>query len=531
MSPAADAGSAVGQAAGPARTRVPDGHTLRLSATTRLGDGGRTLFGGSPARLLHLRPRAARLAADGFTVDDEGTARLARLLLDRGLADATRVTPVWQEEDVTVVVPVKDRPDALVRLLAALPPTCRVVVVDDGSQAVAATAAATLAARGLLLRHPVSRGPAAARNTGLARVRTPLVAFVDSDIVPRPGFLGPLLAQLADPAVGLVAPRIAALQASPGEARATGRGLREAVARYEAARSSLDLGPVPSLVVPRGRVAYVPSACLVGRVEAFGDGFDEDMHVGEDVDLVWRVVASGWRVRYEPGSVVEHEHRVDVGAWLARKAFYGTSAAPLALRHGSAVAPVVASPWTAAVAVALLVQRRWSVGTGAGIAAWSTYRLSRRLHRSDRPFATAARLAPYGVVSAVWQLGAAATRHWWPVAVPAALVSRRVRRAVLVAALADGLADWQRTRPALDPVTHTVLRRLDDLAYGTGLWWGAWKHRTTAPLRPDGPSRVARPGGEVSRARAPRVGGRGRPWPATWRRRRGTRPRPRTRTP
>lgn len=471
---------------GPERTRVPDGLALRRSATTRLGDGGRTLVGGSPARLLHLRPRAARLVADGFTVGDEGTARLARFLLDRGLADATPAAPVWREEDVTVVVPVKDRPEALARLLAALPPACRVVVVDDGSRAAAATATATvtLAVRGLLLRHPVSRGPAAARNTGLARVRTPLVAFVDSDIVPRPDFLGPLLAQLADPAVGLVAPRIAALDSGRGPARGSGRGPRGAVARYEAARSSLDLGPVPSLVVPRGRVAYVPSACLLGRVEAFGEGFDEEMHVGEDVDLVWRAVASGWRVRYEPGAVVEHEHRVDVGAWLGRKAFYGTSAAPLALRHGAAVAPVVASPWTAAVAVALLVQRRWSVGAGAGIAGWSTYRLSRRLHHSDRPLVTAARLAPYGVVAAVWQLGAAATRHWWPVAVPAALASRRVRRAVLAAAVVDGVADWRRTRPALDPVTHTVLRRLDDLAYGTGLWWGAWQHRTAAPLRP-----------------------------------------------
>ena len=494
------AGRPAGRAVGPVRTRVPDGLALRLSATSRLGDRGRTLFGGSPARLLHLRPRAARLVADGFTVGDEGTARLARFLLDRGLADATPAAPVWRERDVTVVVPVKDRPEALARLLAVLPPACRVVVVDDGSRAAAATATATatLAAGGLLLRHPVVRGPAAARNTGLAQVRTPLVAFVDSDIVPRPGFLAPLLAQLADPAVGLVAPRIAALGAEdaagvqgPGTARSPKPGsgqrrsvLREAVARYEAARSSLDLGPVPSLVVPRGRVAYVPSACLVGSVEAFGDGFDEEMQVGEDVDLVWRVVGAGWRVRYEPSAVVEHEHRVAVHAWLARKAFYGTSAAPLAQRHGPAVAPVVASPWTASVAVALLVQRRWSVGAATGIAAWSTYRLSRRLHHCDRPLATAARLAPYGVVSALWQLGAAATRHWWPVALPAAVVSRRVRRAVLAAAVVDGLADWRRTRPALDPVTHTVLRRLDDLAYGAGLWWGAWQHRTTAPLRP-----------------------------------------------
>ena len=55
---------------------------------------------------------------------------------------------------------------------------------------------------------------------------------------------------------------------------------------------------------------------------------------------------------------------------------------------------------------------------------------------------------------------------------------------MLAAAVVDGLADWRRTRPELDPVRYLLLRRLDDLAYGAGLWWGAARHRTTAPLRP-----------------------------------------------
>jgi mycofactocin system glycosyltransferase len=468
--------------AGPTRTQLPDGFAVRLATTTRARDGGRTLFGGSPARILYLRPRGARLLADGtLTVSDAGTARLARLLLDRGLADpladatgAAGPTP-YDACDVSAVVPVRDRPDQLARLLATLPPELTVVVVDDGSADPRATLRVARIHGARLLRHPVSRGPAAARNTGLRAVGTPLVAFLDSDVVPRPGWLDPLLDLFRDPAVGIAAPRIAGLdeQARGG-----------AIARYEAARSSLDLGPQPGLVAPRGRVPYLPSACLVGRTIAFGAGFDEAMHVGEDVDLVWRTVAAGWRVRYQPASVVDHEHRTRTRAWLARKAFYGTSAAPLALRHGDAVAPVVVSPWTAAVAVVLLGQRRWSVPVAGAIAVGATGRLSRKLRHSPRPLVAAARLAPYGVVSALWQSGAAATRHWWPVALPAAVASRRVRRAVLAVAVLDGLADWRRTKPDLDPARYLVLRRLDDLAYGAGLWRGALRHRTTAPLRP-----------------------------------------------
>jgi len=457
-------------------TRLPDGFRVELGHDVRRSDGGRTLFGGSPARILYLKPRAcALLAGNDLTVVDEPSARLARLLLDGGVANPATTNPAqYDAADVTVVVPVKDRPQSLARLLDELPPGMQTVVVDDGSADPQQTAAVA-GRRGVrLLRHPASRGPAAARNSGLRAVRTPLVAFIDSDVVPRPGWLEPLLGVLSDPAVGIVAPRIAAL----------GTGGGGSIARYEAARSSLDLGPQPSLVAPRGRVAYVPSACLVGRVTAFAEGFDESMPVGEDVDLVWRTIATGWQVRYEPASVVEHDHRVSPRGWLLRKAFYGTSAAPLSQRHRGAVAPVVVSPWTAAVVAVLLTQRRWSLPVAAVVMGGATLRLSRRLTGSKAPVQAAARLAPYGVVSALWQCGAAMTRHWWPVSLVAMVVSRRARRAVVAAAIVEGVADWRRTKPNLDPVRYVALRRADDLAYGAGLWFGAVKHRTTGPLRP-----------------------------------------------
>ena len=465
---------------GLAGSGLPHGLRVRLGTSTQRTDGGRTLFGGSPARLLYLQPRARQVLGDGdeFAISDATSAALARLLLDRGLADPVPdagLDGVPVPSDVTVVIPVRDRPMALAQLLAALPAGVRSIVVDDGSADARATAGVAARAGAQLLRHPAARGPAAARNTGLAAVRTPLVAFLDSDVVPRTGWLATLLPHFTDPAVGIVAPRIAARQttSTPG-----------VIARYEAARSSLDLGPQPALVAPRGRVAYLPSACLVGRAEAFTGGFDESMHVAEDVDRIWRSIEAGWRVRYEPAAVVDHAHRVLPREWLARKAFYGTGAAPLARRHAGAVAPVVLTPWTAAVVAATLTQRRWSLPLAGTISVAATWRLSRRLTGSDHPVRTAAVLAPYGITAALWQTGAALTRHWWPVAAVGCLRSRRLRRAVLVAAVADGFADWRRIRPDLDPVRYLLARRLDDLAYGAGLWWGAWRQHTVAPLLP-----------------------------------------------
>ena len=212
--------------------------------------------------------------------------------------------------DVTVVIPVKDRTDGLARLLAALDAAIgvhdskprphrpclqrgpRVIVVDDGSADPAAVAGGAAHAGAAVLRHPSPRGPAAARNAGLAAATTPLVAFLDSDVVPEPGWLDPLLAHLADPAVGLVAPRIVALPAGHAAGSAA---TRPCGPRWTSARTR-------PLVVPRSRVAYVPSAALLVRRAAVGAGFDDDMHVAEDVDLVLRLHAAGWRLRYEPAA-------------------------------------------------------------------------------------------------------------------------------------------------------------------------------------------------------------------------------------
>jgi mycofactocin system glycosyltransferase len=343
-----------------------------------------------------------------------------------------------------------------------------VVVVDDGS-------ASPVSAPGArVVRHATARGPAAARNTGLRTATTPFVAFLDSDCVPRPGWLATLLPHLADPRLALVAPRIVAL---PG-----GRGW---VAPYEAAVSALDMGERPAAVRPRSAVSYVPSAALLARRAALGAGFDETMRVAEDVDLVWRLVAAGWRVRYEPGAAVAHEHPAGTGAWLRRRAFYGTGAALLARRHGNAVAPVVISPSTA-LACGLLALGR--PVPAAAVLAGSVARLTDRLARPGerRPVGLATVLVARGTAAAGRTLARAVTRHHWPLALAAA-GSRRARRRLLTVAVADAVVAWWPHRRRVGPVRFAAARRLEDLAYGAGLWAGALRARDPRALLPARP--------------------------------------------
>jgi mycofactocin system glycosyltransferase len=278
---------------------------------------GTVLTGGYPTRVLRLTRSGAQHVTgwwSGTPVQDNPKARaLARRLLDTGIAhpvvdESSPAGREYRADEVTVVVPVRDRHAELSRCLAGLTQAPRLIVVDDGSRDPGAVASIAAGAGASVLRRPVNGGPAAARNTGLAAADTPLIAFLDSDCVPRPGWLDRLLPHFADPAVGAVAPRIVSHENG-----------RSWLARYEGASSTLDMGQRPSIVRPGSRVPYVPGAALVVRKTAAGAGFAEEMQVGEDVDFIWRMAAAGWRTRYEPAATMGHQHRVRLREWLARR--------------------------------------------------------------------------------------------------------------------------------------------------------------------------------------------------------------------
>jgi mycofactocin system glycosyltransferase len=359
----------------------------------------------------------------------------------------------------------------------------RVVVVDDGSEIpVQSDDFAGARCEVEVVRHPRSKGPAAARNTGLVACKTDFVAFLDSDVVPRRGWLEALLGHFCDPAVALVAPRIVGLGHSD-----------QLVARYEAVRSSLDLGGREAPVVPYGPVSYVPSAAIICKRAALLDvgGFDETLPSGEDVDLCWRLIEAGSRLRYEPIALVAHEHRTQMREWLGRKAFYGSSAAPLSIRHPDKTAPVVISAWS------LLVWLLMALGSMTGclaslvFAGVTTRRTAKAMQNTDAGIADVVILALRGIGAAALQLSAAICRHYWPLALVAALLSRRCRQAILIAAVLDGVGDWIKRNRSNDVegkpiglIAYLLLKRLDDLAYGAGLWTGVVRERTLRPLKP-----------------------------------------------
>ncbi|MGV3760742.1 MAG: glycosyltransferase family 2 protein, partial [Actinomycetota bacterium] len=248
------------------------------------------------------------------------------------------------------------------------------------------------------------------------------------------------------------------------------------VAAYERLRSSLDRGPLEALVRPGSRVSYLPTAALVVRRHALDDagGFDVGLRFGEDVDLVWRLGAAGWSVRYDPSRRATHPARPDLAAWLRQRFAYGRSAAPLAARHGAAVAPLTVSGWSAAAWA--LVAAGAPVAGGA-VMAGTTAALAPKLRHLEHPVREAVRLAGTGHLFAGRQVASALRRAWFPL-LGAMLLRRRTRVGALAALVLPPLLDRREaaaTEPG--PATWAAVSLADDLAYGAGLWAGVLAHR------------------------------------------------------
>jgi len=442
-------------------------------------------------RILKLSRQGADVVdswEDGDLLDDSlSQRRLARRLLDVGMihplvgrGSSPDLAGIPGRSDLTVIVPVYDNPDGLDRCLDALA-GLQVVVVDDASDDDISHRRVAKQHGATYVRRDDNGGPGMARSSGLGRVDTEFVAFVDADVEVGAGWYAGLAGHFADPTVMAVAPRIRSRR---------GAGL---LAAYEREHSPLDLGNSPSSVGPGRVVSYVPTAVLVARTSAITaiGGFDPDLRWGEDVDLVWRLIEAGAVVRYDPAVQVTHDPRSDWSAWIVQRLHYGASAAALGRRHGDKIAPARCSRWSAG-AWALAAAGHPAIG--GVVAAGSTAALARRLESLPHPRIEALRLAGKGHLMAGLGFARATSRAWWPLALAISVVRPGRRRAMAALVMAPAVVDWLQGGRSHGAWRMIALRTADDMVYGIGVWKGVVIERTLTPLRPvlsDWPGRRA----------------------------------------
>ena len=440
---------------------------FRIDASTRRVGDGRVVIGGSPLRLFRLTDAGARLF-DRFERGEDVTANvLVDKLLDAGVIHP-RPTPWKTPELVSVVIPAYNPSmEVMQRLVVQCGDVALLVIIDDCSSTPIPPISGAI-----VIRQPTNQGPAAARMTGLDEITTPFVVFVDTDVQLDDGWLPALCAHFADERVAAVGPRMASL---------AGPSLLQ---RYEATNSPLDLGGLAARVLAGSRVSYLPAAVLACHVSALREvgGFDPTLRFGEDVDLVWRLTAAGFRVRYEPSVVAHHFPRPSWRLALKQRYDYGTSAAPLEQRHPGSLAPVRINRWSFI---------SWTIGAagwpviGTAIAGLTTAMLMRKLRSIPDGPKEALRLAGLGHLYAGRSIAAALTRAWWPITAVAMLLSKRARCVAALAAMVPGVLDWRSKRPDVHPVAYSALRLADDVAYGTGVLVGCVRQRSFACIKPE----------------------------------------------
>jgi GT2 family glycosyltransferase len=199
---------------------------------------------------------------------------------------------------VSVIIPTYRRADRLKGVIGALaeqtldPTRFEVIAIDNFSQdstkdtldALAENVPFTLR----VLQTTSNHGPAAARNLGWRTSETSIVAFLDDDCLPEPGWLAAGLATIAaDASVGVVQGRVRAPQ--------------------EVDPNNME--PWCHCQVIDEPTPYFEACNIFYRRAALemADGFDESLGWwGEDTELGWRVVDAGWGRGFAAHAVVEH---------------------------------------------------------------------------------------------------------------------------------------------------------------------------------------------------------------------------------
>src|SRR5215212_2970813 len=197
---------------------------------------------------------------------------------------------------VSVVVPTRERAEALRRCLAALEAQTRsteIVVLEDSE----------------------GRGPAWARNEGVRRARGEVVCFTDDDCEPTKGWVetlvAPILAGEAEAATGPV---------FIGPGATTADRAWEAIVHYLQVEATAPGSASPSFAVTANLAA---KRSLLERTP-----FDESFPAaaGEDRDWGERVAREGSAPRFLPEAIVEHQSGMSAAGFLRQQYRYGRGA-------------------------------------------------------------------------------------------------------------------------------------------------------------------------------------------------------------
>ena len=239
---------------------------------------------------------------------------------------------------ISVVIASNREPARIVRCLEGLVAQTldggvEAVVVDDGAPVALDEAVEAFAPRLRVraLRGP-GRGPAAARNTGVAAATGRFVAFTDDDCVAEPDWLRLLVAALVERPDAIAGGTVRNLLEADRYAQTTQRLFDFLYASYGHGTTRRFFG---SGNMALGREAFLAAG-----------GFDESFPLpgGEDRELCERWQEEGRELVLVPDAVVVHAHPLTLATFVRQHRNYGRGAYQLRRRRPAGAAGATVGP-------------------------------------------------------------------------------------------------------------------------------------------------------------------------------------------
>jgi GT2 family glycosyltransferase len=224
--------------------------------------------------------------------------------------------------DITVAISTLDRPDALANCLRALLEgevlPAEIIVVDQSRDNRTQQVIEGYQARGgpvIYIRH-AGHGLGVSQNIAIAHAQCPVIAVTDDDCIPPATWLATIVhAFSSSNQIDAITGRV--LPLGPEQAGLYAISSRTSTTRIEFSRNAMpwNIGSGNNFAVKREWLRHIG-----GNDERLGPG--SPGQGGVDMDLFYRLLRAGARIRYEPDLLVYHERTSQTGR-LARRTPYG----------------------------------------------------------------------------------------------------------------------------------------------------------------------------------------------------------------
>ncbi len=417
-------------------------------------------------------------------VDAERVAHMLNELVLKGFLEQQGIPALSEFPMVSIIIPVRNRPEEISACLKSLEdldyPASRLetIVVDDASTDHTPEIISGFPVR--LIRLENNRQAPFCRNLAAGEAKGDILAFVDSDCLVDPLWLKELLPTFKAASVGAVGGRIGSYFNTSG------------LDRYEAVNSSLIMGRHAMRSQERDTTFYVPSCNLLVRQSLFLSigGFREELVVGEDVDLCWRIQDHGFYVAFQDVGNVFHKHRNRLFSFCGRRFDYGTSEPLLQKLHEKRrkkmVFPVGGSLFLGLGVLAMTTASPILLILCGAIIIGDTLNRWQIVRKKGVPVGVISILLAVlrGYFAFAYHLCAFASRYYLLWGILFLPFFYTVSMVVITVHLVVGIVNHVIKKPSLNPFSFLFYFTLDQLSYQSGVWWGCFSHCAFGSVNP-----------------------------------------------